>query len=56
MKTNSPEALAESFINGNISWVRAQLAGKRSLTAKTAAFLQEYAPNELASFLRLMSN
>lgn len=49
------EELAESFINGNISWVRAQLAGKRSMTAKVADYLRVMAPEELESFLRLMA-
>lgn len=49
------EAITESFINGNISWVKSQLRTKKDV-AKVAEMLQETAPAELASFLRIMSN
>jgi hypothetical protein len=52
--TNVKE-IAESFINGNISWAKAQLRGKTSLAFKVAQWLKEYAPEELDSFLRIMS-
>lgn len=47
--------IAESFINGNISWCREQLGGSRKKIAQVAAWLREYVPDELESFLRLMS-
>ena len=49
------EEIAESFINGNISWVRLQLAGRPKKLAAVADWLREHAPNELETFLRIMS-
>ena len=55
MRQSKAEQIAESFINGNISWCKVQLYGKRKLTCQVIAWLKEYAPNELESFLRIMS-
>ena len=54
MKTTRIEEIAESFINGNISWVKAQLRTKKDVAA-VATYLRENAPNELKSFLRIMA-
>ncbi len=48
------EELANGFLNGNISWTRANLWGSRRWTAAVAAYIQEYSPSSLESFLRLM--
>lgn len=55
-KQSREQEIAESFINGNISWCREQFKKRngRVMHAKVAYWLREYAPNELESFLRLM--
>jgi len=53
-KVNCRE-LAESFINGNISWVREQLRGNSKISLKTAdIILQDYGKEDYKNFLRLM--
>lgn len=53
---NKAMQIAESFINGNVSWCKEQLLGKRKLTASVALIIKEYWPDDLDRFLRLMSN
>jgi hypothetical protein len=48
------EELVESYLNGNISWVRSQLGGNRRLICAAIAVLQAVKPEETATFLRLM--
>lgn len=52
---NSPEALGESFVNGNISYVRKQIANNLQLFNSTLQWLEEYAPDSIESFRRLMT-
>lgn len=55
---NLAEELAESFINGNRSWVREQLKkrrkGKVRLVMAIYARLQEYGHGEADSFQRIV--
>jgi hypothetical protein len=53
---HSTKEIAESFVNGNISWTRGVLSGSRRKTAAVTAWLKVYSPSNLESFLRLMSN
>lgn len=46
--------LAESYINGNISWVREQIGGSRRLLSSVARVMAEYWPGEVKRFLELM--
>lgn len=48
------QEIAESFINGNISWCREQLRGNSNLLIRTVRAMQEYCPEHLDDFLRLM--
>lgn len=48
------EELAESFINGNISYVRDQLSTKQRFI-EVLKIIKEYYPKEEESFIRLMN-
>ena len=48
--------IAESFINGNISWVKKQLLHDTAATASVVKWLKENVPGELDSFLRIMAD
>jgi len=50
------EEIAVSFINGNLSWVKNKLKGKKRLSFAVALWLREFAPDELNRFLRMMAH
>ena len=53
----TPEELAKSYINGNISTVRGHLKGKSKLSLLTGQIVQEfYGQKEYNTFIRLMTN
>lgn len=54
MKSN--EQIAESYLNGNISWCREQLHKRngRRLQVEVEDLLRDWKPGELATFRRLM--
>jgi len=55
MKTTRINEIAESFINGNISWCKAQLYGKRDAKFAVYERLQDVASKlEADSFYRLV--
>lgn len=56
MKQTKEQEIAESFINGNISWCRKQLKGKPALLARVAMELEEYPYGDYKGFLRIMGN
>ena len=55
-ETSIEQEIAESFINGNISWCRAQLMGKPALLARVALLLEEYPYGDYKGFLKIMGN
>ena len=55
MNDKKVEEIAESFINGNISWVRSQVRNV-AVYAKIIDWLEEYAPKEIESFRRLIGD
>jgi len=55
MKLSKEQEIAESFINGNISWCRNQLKGKPALLARVALLLEEY-PCGHKGFLQVFGN
>lgn len=52
IKQSRAQELAESFINGNLSYVKAQIKTKRMLLEVLEIVKNDY--NEEASFIRLM--
>ena len=53
----TPEELAESYINGNISHVRSILKGKSKLSLLTGQIVQDfYGVKEGMTFIRLMTD
>lgn len=48
------QEIGDSFINGNISWVRNAIKKNMSLYAGVHAYLQEYAPDEARRFARVI--
>lgn len=56
MKEDRINEIATSFVNGNISWVKAQLRTKKDVAA-VADFMRELGwISELASFLKIMKH
>lgn len=54
---NLVEELAESYINGNISFVRNQLNGKSKLALKVGeTILENHGVEEYKTFTRLMNS
>ncbi len=51
----SPERLAESFVNGNISYVRGEIGNNLRLFNETLQVLEEGYPTSVESFRRLMT-
>lgn len=56
MKLSKEQEIAESFINGNISWCRNQMKGKPALLARVALVLEEYSYGDCKGFLRIFGN
>lgn len=56
MKLSKEQEIAESFINGNISWCRNQMKGKPALLARVALLLEEYPYGDYKGFLRIFGN
>ena len=54
MKAKRSEEIAESFVNGNISWVREQIKNKRGAYVAVLDAMRELFPNEVPSFERLI--
>jgi len=53
---NKVEEIAESFINGNISWCKDQIKNNGKLMLKIREFLNEYSPEEGYKFFKIMTN
>lgn len=51
------QEIAESFVNGNISWVKGMLQGRRRMTLRVLLVLEEMGNphNSVESFKRIMS-
>ena len=55
MKTETAFEIAESFINGNISWVKARTKSKQSFLAVLKS-MKEVCPDSVDSFIRICGN
>lgn len=51
----TPKQIAESFVNGNISWVRVQVDRDVKRYTQVLKILQEIAPDYVESYMRLMT-
>ncbi len=54
-KPTRAEELMESYINGNISWVREQIGNDIKLYNEVLEMIMEYKPDEAKTFMRLMT-
>lgn len=53
IEDSSPEEIAESYVNGNISWVKEQVEGNKQLQRDVFDYiLQAYAPEIGNDFIR----
>ena len=55
MKKGRVEEIAESFINGNISWCKEQIKNNGKLMLKIREYLNDYSPEEGLRFYRIMT-
>jgi len=54
--TESPGAIAESFVNGNISWTKKKLAGDPALALQVSEILRElYGEDNYKTFIKVMT-
>ena len=54
MEKNKVEEIAESFINGNISWVKNKVKNNGKLMLEVREYLNEYSPEKGYRFYRIM--
>ena len=55
-KQNRVEEIAESFINGNLTWCKKQVKNNGRLMLKIREYLNEYSPEEGYRFYRIMTD
>ncbi|MDP2730582.1 MAG: hypothetical protein Q8O55_08860 [Dehalococcoidales bacterium] len=55
MKPERASEIVESYINGNLSWVKENIRTKKDLIA-VIQVIREICPNQLGAFLKIMAN
>jgi len=55
MERTRVEQIAESFINGNISWCKDKIKNNGKLMLMIREYLNEYSPEEGLRFYRIMT-